>query len=38
MKLIESFMEYLESEENMKNTIYNYQLTVKEYFCVYRYF
>ncbi|MGH1286452.1 tyrosine-type recombinase/integrase [Bacillus toyonensis] len=32
MKLIESFIEYLESKEKTKNTIYNYQLAVKEYF------
>lgn len=32
MKLIERFVEYLDSEEKTKNTIYNYQLGVKEYF------
>ncbi|MEI4605896.1 phage integrase N-terminal SAM-like domain-containing protein, partial [Bacillus cereus] len=31
MKLIESFVTYLRSEEKTKNTIYNYKLAIQEY-------
>lgn len=31
MKLIESFVTHLRSEEKTKNTIYNYKLAIQEY-------